>query len=277
MIADGYTLEELLIARMAQDFVGGRLGVGATVLSDLAARLAKALYVPDLFLTTSSRAAADPDIHAKALSDEWVLDGSARVNLDWEQMFRLIAQQKLQIWIGAVQIDRSGASNISVAGSWDRPKAQFIGARGIPDDLWGCERLNYHIRTHSPKAFVEKVDFVCGFGRDPDPARRGAAPAKPGTVVSDLGVFDFGGPGGTMRIVSLHPGVSFATVQDKTGFALANPGTDVAVTAAPTAEELRIIREVIDPRGLRRLDSPEGGIGLMLELWEQEHSTGWAA
>lgn len=273
----GYTLEELLIARMAKDFAGGRLGVGATVLSDLAARLAKALYVPDLFLTTSSRAAADPDIHAKALSDEWVLDASARVGLDWEQMFRLIAQQKLQIWIGAVQIDRSGASNISVAGSWDRPKAQFIGARGIPDDLWGCERLNYHIRTHSPKAFVERVDFVCGFGRDPDPARLGAVPARPGTVVSDLGVFDFAGLDGTMRIVSLHPGVSFATVQEKTGFALPDPGADVAVTAAPTAEELRVIREVIDPRGLRRLDSPEGGTGLMLELWEQEHATGRAA
>ena len=265
-----YTLEELLIARMAKEFRGGRLGVGATILSDLSARLAKALYVPDLFLTTSSRAAADPDVHAKSLSEEWTLDATARMSLDWEQMFRMIAQQKLQIWIGSVQIDRTGGSNISVIGDWQKPRAQLIGARGIPDDLWGCERLNFHMRTHSPKAFVEKVDFVCGFGDSPDFGRQSARAAAPGIVVSDLGVFDFNGPDGTMQIVSLHPGIDFDTVQDKTGFELPNPGANVAVTAAPTAEELRIIREVIDPLGLRRLDSAEGGAKLTLELWERD-------
>lgn len=265
-----FTLEELLIARMAKEYRGGRLGVGATILSDLSARLAKALYVPDLFLTTSSRAAADPDVHAKSLSDEWVLDESAKMSLDWEQMFRMIAQHKLQIWIGAVQLDRTGASNISVIGAWDAPRAQLVGARGIPDDLWGCERLNYHIRTHTKKSIVEKVDFVCGFGLSPGFDRQSASPAKPGTVVSDLGVFDFGGPGGTMQVRSLHPGVSFATVQERTGFALPDPGPDVPVTAAPTAEELHIIREVIDPLGLRRLDSAEGGTALTVELWQRD-------
>ena len=271
-----YTLEELLIARMAKEFRGGRLGVGATILSDLSARLAKALYVPDLFLTTTSRAAADPDVHAKSLSEEWTLDATARMSLDWEQMFRMIAQQKLQIWIGSVQIDRTGGSNISVIGDWQKPRAQLIGARGIPDDLWGCERLNFHMRTHSPKAFVEKVDFVCGFGESRDFGKQTTRSAAPGVVVSDLGVFDFKGPGGTMQIVSLHPGVDFATVQEKTGFELPNPGANVAVTAAPTAEELRIIREVIDPLGLRRLDSAEGGTKLTLELWEQDLAAGKA-
>lgn len=265
-----YTLEELLIARMSKEYRGGRLGVGATILSDLSARLAKTLYVPDLFLTTSSRAAADPEVHEKALSDEWTLDATAKMSLDWEQMFRMIAQHKLQIWIGAVQLDRTGGSNISVIGDWERPRAQLIGARGIPDDLWGCERLNYHIRTHSPKSFVEKVDFICGFGRSPLTVEGSAHPAAPGLVISDLGVFDYGGPDGTMQVVSLHPGVSFAIVQERTGFELPDPGPDVAITAAPTGEELRVIREVIDPKGLRRLESSEGGPKLMLELWERE-------
>jgi glutaconate CoA-transferase subunit B len=272
-----YTLEELLIARMAREFRGGRLGVGATILSDLAARLAKALYVPDLFLTTSSRAAADPDVHAKSLSDEWTLDASARMSLDWEQMFRMIAQQKLQIWMGAVQIDRTGGSNISVIGSWDRPKAQLIGARGIPDDLWGCERLNFHIRTHSPKAIVEKVDFVCGFGSSPAFGGQTAKPAAPGIVVSDLGVFDYKGPDGTMQVVSLHPGVTFDTVQERTGFELPDPGPDMAVTPAPSAQELHVIRNVIDPLGLRRLDSSQGSPALMMEIWKQDLAASAAA
>ena len=262
---------------MAREFHGGRIGVGATILSDLAARLAKALYVPDLFLTTSSRAAADPDVHAKSLSDEWTLDATARMSLDWEQMFRMIAQQKLQIWMGAVQIDRTGGSNISVIGSWDRPKAQLIGARGIPDDLWGCERLNFHIRTHSPKAIVEKVDFVCGFGSSPGFGEQSTKPAAPGIVVSDLGVFDFKGPDGTMQVVSLHPGVAFDTVQERTGFELPDPGPDVDVTPAPSAEELHVIRDVIDPLGLRRLDGSEGSPALMMDIWKQDLATGVAA
>ncbi|MCT8973766.1 CoA-transferase [Microbaculum marinisediminis] len=277
MTDTNYTLEELIIARMSKEYRDSGLGVGATILGDLSARLAKTLYAPNLFLTTASRAAADPDVHAKSLSEEWTLDATAKMALDWEQMFRMIAQQKLQIWIGAVQIDRRGASNISVIGDWRKPRAQFIGARGIPDDLWGCERLNFHIRTQSPRTFVEKVDFVCGFGQTPDLGEQIMRPAAPGMVVSDLGVFDYGGPDGTMRVVSLHPGVSFETVQERTGFELPDPGKDVPVTAVPTPEELHVIREVIDPNGLRRLDSATASPKLMLELWEQELKAAEAA
>ncbi len=265
-----YTLEELLISRMAREFRGNAMGVGATILSDLSARLAKALYVPDLFLTTGSRAAADCDVHAKALVDEWTLAGSGRMNLSWQEMFHLIAQGKLQIWIGTVQLDQYGASNISVIGPWAKPKAQLVGARGVPDDLWGCETLCYHIRRHTPRTIVSKVDFVCGRGNEDGggparPVRR----AKPGLVVTDLGVFDFVGPGGSMRVVSLHEGVTLERVQEKTGFVVHVEG-EVPTTPAPTAEELRVIREVIDPHGLRRLESNEGGDELLMDLWQRE-------
>ncbi len=270
MTNDGFTLEELLIARMSREFEGNRLGVGASILSDLAARLAKVLYVPDLFLTTSSRAAADCGVHPKSLSDEWVLTRSARMSLDWEQMFRLIPQQRLQIWIGAVQIDRQGSSNISVIGPWYQPRVQLVGARGIPDDLWGCERLNYHIRHHSRRSFVERVDFVCGFGHTEERRAYRERPARPGTVVSNLGVFVFDGEGGAMTIESLHPGVDFDTVQSRTGFVFGDGETSYPVTQAPTPEELDVIRNVIDPLGLRRLESAESSKALFLELWKRD-------
>lgn len=273
MTDDGFTLEELLISRMAREFEGNRLGVGASILSDLAARLAKVLYVPDLFLTTSSRAAADCGVHPKSLSDEWVLAGSARMSLDWEQMFRLIPQQRLQIWIGAVQIDRQGSSNISVIGPWEQPRVQLVGARGIPDDLWGCERLNYHIRHHSRRSFVERVDFVCGFGYTEERNAFRQRPARPGTVVSDLGVFAFDGEDGPMTIESLHPGVDFDTVQSRTGFAFDDERNAFPVTKAPSSEELDVIRNVIDPLGLRRLESAESSKALYLELWERDLAT----
>jgi glutaconate CoA-transferase subunit B len=265
-----FTLEELLIARMAKEFHGESMGVGATILSDLAARLAKALYVPELFLTTQSRAAADCDVHPKSLSDEWTLTKSARMALDWEQMFQMVAQGRLQIWIGAVQIDRRGASNISAVGSWEKPKVQLVGARGVPDDLWGCERLCYHIRKQTPRSFVEKVDFVCGFGYGPLRDRFGGRTAKPGIVISDLGVYDFDPDAGLMRVVSLHPGVTFEQAQKATGFPLLRPDGAIPETPAPTDEELDCIRNKIDPLGLRRLESAEASDALTLELWQRD-------
>jgi glutaconate CoA-transferase subunit B len=263
-----FTLEELLIARMSREFSGENLGIGAGILSDLAARLAKVLYAPDLFLTTASRAAADCDVHPKSMLDEWVISQSAGMGLGWQEMFDLIAQGRLQIWIGAVQIDRAGSSNISVVGPWEKPKVQLIGARGVPDDLWGCERLCYHMRKQTKRSFVEKVDFVCGLGYGPERLRVGGGPALPGLVVSDLGVFDFDEQAGEMRIHSLHPGVTFDLVQSRTGFAWPEPKGAIPVTEAPTAEELHVIREVIDPRGLRRLESDAADGALQAQLWQ---------
>jgi glutaconate CoA-transferase, subunit B len=266
-----HTLEELLIARMSKEFRGEVMGVGATILSDLSARLAKALYVPELYLTTQSRAAADCGIHPKSMSDEWILAQSAQMTLNWEEMFQLVAQNRLQIWMGAVQIDRTGASNISVVGSWDKPRIALIGARGVPDDLWGCERLCYHMRVQNTRSFVEKVDFLCAFGYGPDYEKWGRRTSKPGIIVSDLGVYNIDPETASMRIVSLHPGVGFDDAQKKTGFPLQKPaGGTIPVTAEPTAEELAIIREVIDPLGMRRLESKEATEELSLEIWRND-------
>jgi glutaconate CoA-transferase, subunit B len=265
----GYTLEELLISRMARQYHGNAIGVGATILSDLSARLAKALWVPDLFLMTASRGAADPDVSPKSLCDEWVLDRTSRMSLGWEEMFQLIAQNRLQIWLGAVQIDRQGGCNISVLGDWARPKVQMVGARGVPDDLWGCERLCFHMRRQTTRSFVEKVDFTCSFGFGERRKTWGERPALPGMVVSDLGVYDFDPEAGSMRIVSLHDGVGFDDAQKRTGFPLLRPSGAIPVTPAPSAEELQVIREVIDPLGIRRLDG-DGTDALLAELWQRE-------
>jgi acyl CoA:acetate/3-ketoacid CoA transferase beta subunit len=98
---------------------------------------------------------------------------------------------------------------------------------------------------------VEKVDMVCGVGHDrvaeyPAAARFHHLPR----VVSDLGVFDFATPDRSMRLASLHPGVTVEQVEEATGFALTVPD-EVPFTRDPTGEELRLIREVIDPRNTR--------------------------
>jgi acyl CoA:acetate/3-ketoacid CoA transferase beta subunit len=68
-------------------------------------------------------------------------------------------------------------------------------------------------------------------------------------VVSNLGVFDFETEDRTMRLRSVHPGVSVDQVVESSGFELTIPSS-VPETRAPTDAELRLIRDVIDPEGL---------------------------
>jgi glutaconate CoA-transferase subunit B len=153
--------------------------------------------------------------------------------------------------VGPTQIDRYGAANISCIGDWARPRAQLLGVRGFPGNTIHHPN-SFFIPDHSTRAFVEKVDMASSVGYDP-------ARFAPGVkrdfvdlrlVVTNLAVLDFDGPGRTLRLRSVHPGVAPEAVQARTGFALAR-APEIGETPAPTAEQLDLIRRVIDPHDLR--------------------------
>ncbi len=148
------------------------------------------------------------------------------------------------------QLDRYGNSNISCIGDWKRPHRQLIGVRGAPVSTLN-HPVSYWIPRHSPRVLVERVDMVSGVGND---RAAGAGPAarfhRVVRVVTDLAVLDFETPDRTMRVRSLHPGVTADDVRAATGFPLDVP-VDVPRTRTPTDAELRLIREVLDPAGLR--------------------------
>jgi acyl CoA:acetate/3-ketoacid CoA transferase beta subunit len=112
------------------------------------------------------------------------------------------------------------------------------------------------VPNHSPRVFVEKVDVVSGVGYDrARELEEGARFHEIRRVISNLGVFDFATPERRMRLASLHPGVKLAEVVEQTGFELEIPD-EIPETRAPTAEELRIIREVLDPGDARSNEVP---------------------
>jgi acyl CoA:acetate/3-ketoacid CoA transferase beta subunit len=155
--------------------------------------------------------------------------------------------------MGASQIDRYGNSNISAIGDWAQPKSQLLGMRGAPGNTI-CNPTSYWIPRQSPRVFVEQVDIVSGVGYDKRTwlGLNGSRFLDLRRVVTDLGVYDFRGPEHQMRLVSVHPGVTVEQAKEAAGFELALPeGGDVPETRQPTAEELRVIREVLDPRALR--------------------------
>ncbi|MGH9095663.1 MAG: CoA-transferase, partial [Acidimicrobiales bacterium] len=134
---------------------------------------------------------------------------------------------------------------------------QLLGFRGAPGNTVN-DATSYWISAHSTRVFVERVDVVSGVGWDR------AAAAGPAAleffdlrrVLTNLAVLDFGGPDHRMRLVSTHPGVTVDEVLAATGFELEG-ADDAATTRTPTNEELALIREVIDPDGLRYQEVPE--------------------
>jgi len=153
--------------------------------------------------------------------------------------------------MGANQLDRFGNQNISCLGDHARPSRQMFGARGAPGNT-ANHRTSYWVGKHAPRVFVERVDFVSGVGYDRADGVRFHDVFR---VVTNLAVLNFGGPEHAMRLASVHPGVTVEQVQDATGFPL-TVCDDVPVTREPSDEELKLLREVLDPSGLRDREIP---------------------
>ncbi|MFE5817750.1 CoA-transferase subunit beta [Streptomyces sp. NPDC056479] len=203
------------------------------LIPSIGARLARRTFSPDLLMTDGEAMLVAPD-------------GTVEGWLPYRQHLALVTGGRRHVMMGASQIDRYGNQNISCIGDWAKPRRQLLGVRGAPVNTLN-NPTSYWIPKHSRRVFVEKVDMVCGVGYDhAGDARHHRIPR----VVSDLGVFDFGTPDHSMRLVSLHPGVTLDQIREATAFELTVPD-DVAESRPPTAEELRLIREVIDPGNTR--------------------------
>lgn len=209
-------------------------------------RLARATFAPDLLLT---------DGGAHLVQGTWAIDerpeGPVEGWSPFRSIFDLVWHGKRHIMMIPVQIDGYGNTNISAIGDYAKPKAQLVGVRGAPGNTVS-HPTSYWVAKHSKRVFVSAVDMVSGVGTD-SAAKAGSAAQRHQDlrrVVTNLGVFDFAPESGAMRLRSVHPGVRVEEVREATGF---DPEIDgeVQQTRLPSADELRLIREVIDPRELR--------------------------
>ena len=160
-------------------------------------------------------------------------------------------------FLGGAQIDAFGNLNSTMIGNdYARPRERFPGSGGANDLASLCWRVLV-VTIHDRRRFVEKLDFLTTPGFLTGPGAREAAGLPTGTgpyrVITDLAVLDFHPETKRMRVFSLHPGVTYEAVKTATGFRLEEGGA-VAETPAPTTEELRVLRDEVDPAGyvLRR-------------------------
>jgi acyl CoA:acetate/3-ketoacid CoA transferase beta subunit len=218
----------------------------------IGARLAKLTFAPDLLMTDgiATLLANVPPVSGDAGGDA-VAEGW----LPFRSVFDLVWSGRRHVVMIASQLDRFGNHNFACIGPHAKPRAQLLGMRGAPGNTVN-HPTSYWVPNHSKKVFVPAVDVVSGVGFDRARALgRGGRFHEIRRVVSNLGVFDFATPDRRMRLASVHPGVSVDDVVSQTGFELA-PSGEVPETRIPTPEELRLIRERIDPERLRDREVP---------------------
>ncbi len=247
----GYTRADVCAAAIADAFSedGEIFASPMGLLPTLGVRLAKLTSNPDLVISDGESVflGGTPPLGKTDVVEGWI---------PFRRVFDVVAWGKRHVMMGATQVDRHGNQNISAIGDFAQPKRQLLGSRGAPGNTVN-NRTSYWVPKHSPRVFVERVDIVSGVG--PKLAKKaGPAAAKHNDihrVVTNLAVFDVKGDDDTLRLLSVHPGVTVDEVREATGFELEVAG-DVPETRQPTMEELIIIREVLDPKAMRHREVP---------------------
>ena len=254
------TIDEICVVALAEAFRGdGELlchPMGP--LPVIAGRLARASFEPDLMLTdTIAYAVTGTPPLGLTVDPATVGTGRASIAVEGYMPFRTVFDQawsgRRHVVMGASQMDRFGNQNFAAIGDYRRPKAQLLGLRGAPGNLIN-HATSYWI-PNQVRAFVERVDVVSGPGYDrvadlPEPSGRFHEIRR---VVTELAAYDFETPDRTMRLRSTHPGVTVDEVLAATPFELTVPEY-VPASRPPTAEELHLIRNVIDPTNIRKHD-----------------------
>jgi glutaconate CoA-transferase subunit B len=243
----GYSATEMMIVASARQLAGERVcfvGVGPP---NIACNLAKRTVAPDLELVYEAGVfGSAPARLPLSIGDPTLVTGSTLVTSQFELFAYYLQGGLIDVgFLGASQIDRYGNINTTVIGAYDNPKVRLPGSGGACEIAINAKKV-FVIMPQSKRSFVEKIDFITSPGHleGERPAGWGGGPT---VVVTNLGVYHFGHEG-TMRLASMHAGITIEKIRDNTSWELEL--TDDAVeTPPPSNEELRLIREELDPEG----------------------------
>ncbi|GAB1421767.1 CoA-transferase subunit beta [Anaerolineales bacterium] len=251
-----YTMAELLtvcIARQVQNNQVWAQGIN-TPLVMAGLILAKCTHAPTLAFTSAIGQGLSFEwspLSITFVEDMWLAKSISHVGFTSAAADILPAIQPHEFFRPA-QVDAQGnTNNIAFGKDYHHPRLRLPGTGGIPDVsvMYGGSYL--YVPKHAKIIFRKQIDFISGLGHHPD-RQQGSGPVY---LVSDLGQFDW--HNGRMRLVTLHPEVPLEEVVRKTEFEL-EIAPDLGVTVPPTADELRRIREEIDPLSIRDLELLSG-------------------
>lgn len=249
----GYTSMELMICLAARQLEDGSSVVVGTGAPCAAAMLAQKLYAPNLLVCFEAGGIA-PLLPSMPISvgDSRTFYRAIAASSMPEIMETCQRGQVDYAFLGGAQIDMYGNLNSTIIGQdYHRPKVRLPGSGGANDLASLCWRTIV-MTNHNIQRFVAKCDFITTPGYLTGPGAREAAGLPPGTgpykVITDLCIMGYDHATCRMQVESLHPDVTREHVQENTGFELLW-SKRLEVTAPPTAAELTVLREEVDPWG----------------------------
>jgi glutaconate CoA-transferase subunit B len=250
-----YSASEMMIVTAAHMLQGARtvfVGVG---LPNIACNLARRTVAPDIELIYESGVyGARPERLPLSIGDPTLVSGATSV-VSMADLFGLYLQRGLVevALLGGAQIDRHGNLNTTVIGDYRKPKTRLPGSGGACEIATNAQR-SFMIMRLKRRAFVDKLDFITSPGHlsgGDSRARLGLPGAGPEMVITDMGLLNFANAEREMQLCALYPGVSADQVQAEVGWPLRS-AAKIDTIDPPSAEELRLIREEIDPSGMYR-------------------------
>ena len=247
-----YTTSELMVSRAAKELNNGDVVFVGIGVPSLAVNLAYRMHAPGLCMIYESGAVGCvPTRLPISIGDPCLVTGSLAV-VPMLDVFNLYLQNGLFDvgFLGGAQVDRYGNINSTVIGDYRKPKVRLPGSGGACEIASLVKKVVITI-GNSKRTLPEKVDFITSPGYLGGGREREALGLQggPQLVITDMGVYNFDPETKEMVLDALHPGVTLDTIR-------ANIGWDVKVapqlseTPPPTAEEIRIIREELDPQGI---------------------------
>lgn len=262
MTTPDHSLDELMCALMAREIRDGDwVNHGAVVpLAGAALMLARHTHAPtlDFFYLGTVFNSVDPgesDLTRLMLEPELAYR-SSRALISHHDILSLTLRGNCGFqFLRPIQIDAYGSVNVSVIGTPEAPKHRFHGI-AVADAMVLVQRVCLYVTEHDPRVLVEDLAFRTGTGHVDAGAWRervGAPGEGPVSIVTPLCVLDFDTPDRRARLRSVHPGTTIDEVVAATGFDVVVPD-DVPESEPPTAEELRVLREVVDPLGTRKME-----------------------
>ena len=259
---DTITPDEIMVVCIARQVKDGEIVAQglATPLVAAAYLLARHTHAPNLYFTSAigQGVCRQPAPLGLTRVESLWLDRSLK-NVGFVRAAAdMLPRLRPKEFFRPAQVDPAGNfNNIAFGQDYRRPRMRLPGTGGIPDVTTFIDDIYLYVPRHSRLTFVEKLDFLSGLGFHPE-RRRGSGPRY---LVTDLGQFDFQGgdppENAHMRLISFHPGVDIARIQSRTGFEL-EIAADVHPTPLPTPDEICLLRQEIDPLGIRRLESLSG-------------------
>ena len=246
-----YTANELMVCQAARQLRDGEVVFVGIGLPNLACNLARRLHAPELVLIYESGAVgAVPERLPISIGDPALVTNSLSVCSMFD-IFNYYLQGGL-IDVGflqGAQIDRHGNLNTTVIGDYEQPAVRLPGSGGACEIAILAKRVLI-IAPQTKRSFPERVDFITspGFVDGAGARQKLGMPGQgPAMVITNLGCYEF--VAGEMTLTSLHPGCTMEQVREQLGWEVGLV-RDLKMTAEPSAEELRIIREELDPTHL---------------------------